>query len=135
MQILEAGCWQLWPLNLGGIQYTLTGADINKNALEIRKTKTKDLDEIILVDLRYIDLKKNEYDVIYNSFVLEHIQNAEQILNNFSKWLNPGGLLILRIPDRDSVYGFTSRITPFWFHIFFQEAYYGKSECRKPWFC
>ena len=28
--------------------------------------------------------------------------------------IRPGGLLLLRIPDRDSVYGFATRHSPYW---------------------
>ena len=33
LQILEAGCGQFWPLDLKDIQFTLTGVDIDKDAL------------------------------------------------------------------------------------------------------
>lgn len=118
LNILEAGCGKKWELKLSNIKYTLTGVDINKTVLEIRNKKHKDLDEIIEGDLRYIELKK-KYNIIYNSFVLEHIKDAERVLKNFVKWLRPGGLLILRLPDRDSVYGFVTSVTPFWFHILY----------------
>ena len=134
LRILEAGCGQRWPLNLDGIKFTLTGVDMDKDAVEIRKAKFKDLDEIILGDLRTVNLQEHAYDVIYSSFVLEHVQNAEQVMNNFSKWLKPGGLLIIRIPDRDSVYGFITRHTPFWFHIFYKKYIVGAPNAGKPGF-
>ena len=121
LRILEAGCGQYWPLNLKGIQFTLTGVDINKDALHIRQTRYNDLSEIIIGDLRSLDLEKNRYDVIYNSYVLEHIDGAERVLEKFANWLKPGGILILRMPDRNSVRGFVTRITPFWFHMFYNK--------------
>jgi SAM-dependent methyltransferase len=131
IRILEAGCGQKWPLKLRGIKYLLEGVDIDKNALEIRENKLKDLDKSILGDLRYIDLKENEYDVIYSSYVLEHIQNAKLVLNNFNRWLKPGGILILKIPDRNSVFGFITRITPLWFHIFYYKYIWGVRHAGK----
>ena len=92
-----------------------------KNALEIRKNAVKDLDIAILGDLRYVNLKENEYDVIYSSYVLEHIQNAKKVLIKFHRWLKPGGLLILKIPDRNSVFGYITRITPLWIHIAYKK--------------
>ena len=71
LNILEAGCGQKWPLDLKGLEYVLTGVDIDKASLETRKEKTKDLDKIILADLRTILLKESECDIIYSSFVLE----------------------------------------------------------------
>ncbi len=119
LQILEAGCGQFWPLDLKDIQFTLTGSDIDEDVLHLRRAKHNDLDEMIVGDLRFLDLEENKYDVIYNSYVLEHIDGAEGVLEKFSKWLKPKGILILRIPDRNSVRGFFTRVTPFWFHMFY----------------
>ena len=80
-----------------------------------------DLDITVLGDLRSVELAESSYDVIYSSFVLEHIDGAQIVLDNFLRWLRPGGLMILRFPDRDSVYGFITRITPFWFHVFYKK--------------
>ena len=134
LQILEAGCGRYWPLNINGIQYKLTGVDLDKKALNHRREKFNDLSEIIIGDLRSINLEKNKYDVIYNSFVLEHIDNAETVLKNFIKWLKPGGLLILRIPDRYTVYGFIARFTPFWFHVFYKKYIRSNKNAGKPGF-
>ena len=134
LQILEAGCGWHWPIDLDGIQYALTGLDIDKDALNLRKERENDLDHIILGDLTSVELPDNTYDVIYNSFVLEHIQGAHLVLNNFYKWLKPGGILILRFPDRDSAYGFFTRITPLWFHVFYKKYVEGISYAGKPGF-
>lgn len=132
LEILEAGCGQRWYINLNDIQYKLTGVDLDKDALEIREKKFQDLDRAIVGDLRTINLEENKYDVIFNSFVLEHIENAEQVLNNFSKWLKPGGLLILNIPDGGSVYGFVTKITPFSLHILYYKYIRGYKNAGKP---
>ena len=58
LHILEAGCGQYWPLELKDIQFTLTGNDIDKDMLHLRKAKHNDLDEMIVGDLRFLDLKK-----------------------------------------------------------------------------
>jgi ubiquinone/menaquinone biosynthesis C-methylase UbiE len=121
LEILEAGCGRYWPFNQCGIRCRLTGVDIDKNSLEIRKSKFDDLDEIIVGDLRNIEIKGKKYDLIYCSFVLEHIDNAHKVLQNFSDWLKQGGIIILKIPDRNSVYGFFTRVTPHWFHIFYRK--------------
>jgi ubiquinone/menaquinone biosynthesis C-methylase UbiE len=134
LQILEAGCGRYWQINLSGVKYTLTGVDIDKNVLDLRKSKYDDLNEVIVGDLRSIELDENNYDVIYNSFVLEHIDNAESVLGNFTKWLKPGGFLILRIPDRSSVFGFITRITPLWLHVFYYKYLRGWRNAGKPGF-
>jgi SAM-dependent methyltransferase len=132
LSILEAGCGNSWQLKLPGVRYILTGVDLSQEALNIRKYERGDLDRIIRGDLRTVDLEDGEYDVIYNSFVLEHVQQAEQVLCNFLRWLKPGGILVLRIPDPQSVYGFLARITPFWFHVFYKRYVAGMKMAGKP---
>lgn len=132
IRILEAGCGRKWPLDLKGIEHNLTGLDIDKAALDIRKNVTRDLDDTIHGDLRYADLGAEKFDVIYSAYVLEHIKEAEAVLQNFSKWLRKGGLLILLIPDADSVRGFITRITPHWFHVFYYRCVLRLPNAGKP---
>lgn len=113
LTILEAGCGRKWPLKLDGVRFRLTGVDLDEKALSSRR----DLDEAIVADLRTADLGGRKFDVVYNSYVLEHVQNAALALENLYRWVKPGGLLILRFPDRNTAFGFTGRFTPFWLHV------------------
>ncbi len=119
LRILEAGCGQKWDLNLAGTPFVLIGIDIDEAALEIRKNVVKDLDETIIGDLRSVQLGDNKFDVIFCSYVLEHIVGAELVLDNFLKWLKPNGLIIIQVPDPESVKGFVTRLTPHWFHVLY----------------
>jgi SAM-dependent methyltransferase len=128
LRILEAGCGTTWPLQLEGVPYVLTGVDVDTHALDARRRCARPTDTLLHGDLRRRELfGPGQFDAIYNSFVLEHVDGAERVLNNFMYWLAPGGVLILRIPDRDAVYGFLTRITPFWFHVL-----YKKYVCKMP---
>jgi SAM-dependent methyltransferase len=134
IQILEAGCGRNWVFRMQNIAYELTGIDLDAAALEARKTIQRDLHHAIVGDLRTADLPPERYDVIYSSFVLEHVRGAEQVLENFIRWLKPGGILVVRVPDRDSIQGFTTRLTPFWFHVVFYRYAQGLREAGKPGF-
>jgi SAM-dependent methyltransferase len=134
LHILEAGCGKYWPIDLTGIQFTLTGVDLDRSALELRNAEFNDLNETIVGDLRSVNLGTDRYDVIYSSYVLEHIDDAERVLDNFLSWLKPGGIVILRIPDRDSVWGFATRFTPFWLHILHARYVRGDRDSGKPGF-
>jgi SAM-dependent methyltransferase len=91
-----------------------------------------DLDIAIVGDLHSVALKASSYDVIYNANVIEHIDGAEAVLTNFANWLKPGGILILRFPNRDSVVGFLTRVTPFWVHVFYKKYFQGMKNAGKP---
>jgi SAM-dependent methyltransferase len=117
LRILEAGCGRRWYLDLVGIDFHLAGVDLNSDSMRIRTDQFGDLDEAIVGDLREISLLPDFYDVIYCSFVLEHVAGAEQVLDRLLSALKPDGILLLRIPDGDSVYGFLARHSPHWLHV------------------
>ena len=131
IHILEAGCGRQWYYDLQGAQYKLTGVDLDGEALEVRKRQEGDLDEVIVGDLRDVPLPANEYDVIYTSYVLEHIDGARTVLDNFLRWSKPDGLVIIYIPDCQSAYGFFSRYTPHWLHVWFYRFVLGRRDAGK----
>ena len=132
LQILEAGAGREWPLNMDGVAYELTGIDMDAKALEARRDIQKDLHHVIVGDLRTATLPDGSYDVIYSSYVLEHIENAGLVLENFARWLRPGGLIIIRVPDRDSVHGFMTRVTPFQAHVLYKRHVMGRKFAGTP---
>lgn len=126
IDILEAGCGHRWLLKLDGKRYHLTGIDLDKDALQIRKDVKKDLHEAIHGDLRTISFGERRFDVVYSAFVLEHIAGAEDVLARMTGWLKPGGIIIIEIPDPDTVKGRVTKITPHWFHVFYYRYILGK---------
>lgn len=123
LRVLEAGCGRYWPLELA-VPYRLTGLDLDPDALAART----DLNEAIVGDLRTVEFPAHSFDIIYSAFVLEHVRGAEQVLRRFVRWLAPGGTLILQVPDRDSAYGFLTRITPMWVHVMIYRHVFGIKE-------
>jgi len=134
LRILEAGCGREWYFKLNGTDYELTGLDVDAEALRARREILRDLDNAILGDLRTAELAPASFDIIYNAFVLEHVRGAETVLQNFVRWLKPGGLLIVRFPDRDSVHGLLARLTPHWAHILYYKHAWRMKEAGKPGF-
>ncbi len=125
LRILEAGCGRRWQLDLGGIPIHLTGIDLDGDAVRLRVERHDDLDVAVVADLRTVDLPDASFDVVFSSFVLEHVAGAAELLDRFVSWLRPGGLLLLRLPDRDSVYGFVARHTPHRLHVAFRRHVIG----------
>jgi SAM-dependent methyltransferase len=132
LSILEAGCGRRWPFKLNGVAYRLVGIDMDREAIAIRQATVNDLDEVIVGDLRQVQLTSTSFDAIYNSFVLEHVAGAEKVLKNFIEWLKPGGMMIITIPDPESAYGFVARHTPHWFHVWFYRYIGGNRNAGKP---
>jgi SAM-dependent methyltransferase len=134
IQILEAGCGRKWSIPLDGLEYRLTGIDLDPEALQARVETVGDLDVAVLGDLHTVTLPEASFDAVFCSYVLEHVTDPEGVLRNFQTWLKPGGIMILRVPDRDSVYGFLSRMTPHWLHVAVYRYILGKAQAGKPGF-
>jgi SAM-dependent methyltransferase len=119
LSILEAGCGHRRLIDLTGVNCKVTGVDLDPAALEVRKTKTGDLDVAICGDLCSVELPEASFDVVFSGFVLEHVEHADLALTNLVKWLKAGGLLILRLPDPGSVRGFYAKLLPFRAHVWY----------------
>ena len=134
LRILEAGCGQRWLINLEGIDFKLVGVDLDQAALDIRLKQNADLDEAVVGDLQTVELPAHHFDVIYSSFVLEHVERAHVVLENFVRWLKPGGVVVIRVPDRDSFRGLLTRGSPHWFHVWYYRFILHNRDAGRPGF-
>ena len=74
IRVLEAGCGQKWGLKPEGLDLHITGVDTDAEAMRIRQETVKDLQTAIVGDLRDVELPAGEFDVVYCSYVLEHVE-------------------------------------------------------------
>ena len=63
-------------------------------------------------DLRTIPLPPRSFDIVYCGFLLERIPHAPLVLDRFLAALRPGGLLLLRVRDRDCAAAALDRLLP-----------------------
>ena len=66
----------------------------------------------VLGDLRAVPLAPRSFDIVHCGLLLDRIPHAELVLDRFVAALRPGGLLLLRIRDRDCAAGLLDRLTP-----------------------
>ncbi len=105
--ILDYGCGAgdfLQHMQKNG--YDVTGMEPNPKANEISKSKIGN-DNVVNCELKDINKK---FDIITMWHVLEHIPNLNEILTELKKHLNPGGTLIIAVPN----------------HLSYDANYYGK---------
>jgi SAM-dependent methyltransferase len=110
-RVLEAGCGSLSHLSLHGDH--VTGIDISVEQL----ARNSALAEKIHGDLESYPLPAGAYDLVISWDVLEHLPAPERALENLAGALAPGGLMILAVPNRDSIKGLVTRLTPHGFHV------------------
>lgn len=132
VRVLEAGCGNRWSLTPPSAAVHITGVDTDAEALRIRREVQGDLDEEIHGDLRTVALPAESFDVVYCSYVLEHVAGAEAVLDRFVASLRPGGRLIVRVPDGDSVYGFLTKHSPHRVHVLYKRYIERYPNAGKP---
>jgi len=117
VRVLEAGCGRRWDMDLSGFQCHITGVDIDQQALTDRVVNMKDLQEAVLGDLRTTSFPAASFELVYCAWVLEHIRGATEVMDRLFWWTRPGGLVVLRIPDGQSVFGSLTKHTPQRLHL------------------
>lgn len=115
--MLEAGCGRR-SADLGtcrvyaDIDVHLTGTDSDHPLTRAVAAARADLDTVTLGDLRTVPLRPRSFDIVHCDRLLERIPCAELVLDRLVNALQPGGLLVLRMADRDCASGFIDRRLP-----------------------
>ena len=109
---LEAGCGSVSYLGLHGAE-RLVGIDISPLQLE----RNAGLDERVLGDLETHRFPPGSFDLIVAWFVLEHLERPVEALDNLVAAARPGALMVLAVPNLQSVKGLVAKVTPQWLHV------------------
>ena len=85
------------------------GLDISYTAL--RKAKMKNQNFIFIQgDAHYIPFRKNSFNIIICSEVLEHLSNAEKCISEIYRVLREQGIFILTVPNWISLFGLFRKV-------------------------
>jgi Methyltransferase domain len=115
--ILQAGCTTAEDLGTdalraAGARLTVAAIDEDTEVTRAAVARHQGTGEAILGDLRTVALSPRAYDIVQCSALLGRIQHAELVLDRLTGAVKPGGLLLLRVRDRDSAAGFLDRVLP-----------------------
>lgn len=75
------------------------GIEFNENA--VSQAREKDL-PVMQMDLDEVSRRGETFDAVCGFQVLEHVHHPRELLAAMTKVLEPGGVLILSVPNRDS---------------------------------
>jgi SAM-dependent methyltransferase len=109
---LEAGCGAVSYLRLAAAE-RLVGIDISPMQLE----RNTGLDERVLGDLETYRFPPGSFDLIVAWFVLEHLERPVAALDNLLAAARPGAIMVLAVPNLQSVKGLLAKVTPQWVHL------------------
>jgi len=115
--ILQAGCTTAEDLGIdalraAGARLTVSMVDEDSEVTRAAVARHHSMAGATLGDLRSVPLAPRAYDIVQCSLLLGRIDNAELVLDRLAASVKPGGLLLLRIRDRDSAAGFLDRALP-----------------------
>jgi SAM-dependent methyltransferase len=117
--VLQAGCLApLRELGLGeladnGYEVSVSVVDTDHPLVGTVLQQVRDAyDDVIVGDLRTVPLQPRGFDVVYCGHLLERIRHAELVLDRLVSALRPGGLLLIRVSNRDSARALLDRRLP-----------------------
>jgi SAM-dependent methyltransferase len=117
--VLQAGCLApLRELGLGelteiGYDITVSVVDADDPLAQAVLAQTRDVyDDVIVGDLRTVPLPPRGFDVVYCGHLLERVSHVQLVLDRLVSALRPGGLLLIRVTDRDSAWAALDRWLP-----------------------
>ncbi|MFC4587251.1 class I SAM-dependent methyltransferase [Sphaerisporangium corydalis] len=112
LDILVAGCGHGQTIEVDRVETRITGIDEDLPVLRASCEGRGDLDTRYIGDLRAAPLLPRTFDVVHAAFLLERVRHAELVLDRLVNALRPGGLLLIRMRDRATAYGFCDRLLP-----------------------
>jgi SAM-dependent methyltransferase len=111
-----AGRGYVAQMNFKGVAKFVAGIDPDEAVLG-----NPHLDEAKLLDLRdsIIPYEDNSFDVVFSDNVLEHVRDPVVVFREIARVLKPGGAYLAKTPNRWHYVSLLARLTPEWFHEFY----------------
>ena len=110
--VLQAGCTTAGPeLDLDVLRAFGHDLDVclvdDETAASLAAVAARpELDSARLGELRLLSLRPRSFDIVQCSLLLHRVSNAEMVLGRLAAAVRPGGLLLLRMADPGSAFGF-----------------------------
>jgi SAM-dependent methyltransferase len=110
---IGAGAGRVVQMNFRGNAARVVGVDI-----EATVHQNPFLDEAHVFDGEHLPLPDASVDVAISDNVFEHVARPEPLFADIARVLAPGGILLLKTPNRWHYVTVLARLTPLWFHRF-----------------
>jgi SAM-dependent methyltransferase len=129
VRIYEAGGGSLSILPLSSLKDpTIAVVDIDATQLQ----NNTYADTKILGDIQTYEFPPNSFDLIVCYNVIEHLPSVDQAIRQFYHALAPGGMVLIGAPNPESFFGFVTKYSPHWFHVWFYRAILRYKNAGKP---
>lgn len=103
IKVLDIGCSNGFKTKMLFEEYAnikhITGIDIDKKAILEAQNNFKGDDRYSFELKSVYDIGDEQYDLINLSYVLQHLENPQEVLELLRSKLTDGGIIILKVPD------------------------------------
>lgn len=110
---LGAGAGIVPQMNFRGMAKRVCGVDPDE-----RVTNNPYLDEAKIGFGNAIPYPDDHFDLVFSANVLEHLEHPVEVFREVRRILKPGGLFLLKTPNRRHYVALIARMTPHSFHAF-----------------
>jgi SAM-dependent methyltransferase len=129
VRIYEAGGGSLSVLPLASMNKpVISVVDID----EVQLRNNSYADNKILGDIQTYAFPPDSFDLVVCYNVIEHLPAVDQAIRQFHRALAPGGLVFIGAPNPSSFFGFATKYSPHWFHVWFYRAILRQKNAGKP---
>jgi ubiquinone/menaquinone biosynthesis C-methylase UbiE len=126
-RLLDAGCglgkFFSWDF-AREIGCQITGVDIQQDL-----GSNRNLDVRVRGNVSNLPFVSQTFDVVNCRLVVEHLAVPEGAFGEFHRVLKPGGRLAILTPNLLHYFGAAARLTPHWFHLWFNSRVRGFEHC------
>lgn len=103
--VLDVGCGEGYLISMIPRTVKVVGLDISKVALEKAEELLRNKDNVKLVfgDAQKMRFKKDSFDKVLCSELIEHVPEPRDVIKSVYKVLKPKGIFVISIPDEKKV--------------------------------
>lgn len=111
-----AGIGRVPEMNFKGISAHVTGIDPDERVLT-----NPFLDSALVGLVETAELPEGHFDVVVCDNVFEHVKDPDRFLASINRCMKENGVLIAKTPNRNHYVSLIARLTPLWFHKFYNK--------------
>ena len=114
IKILDAGCGTGWHTKLLSKDYNIIGLDRSAHMINQAK-KINNADVLKLGNMKDSTLfNRNSFThILCLYYTIYYIDNLNKVFSNFRKWLEPRGMIVIHVVDRDNFDPLLNASSPF----------------------